>query len=240
MNEKESNKIADYLSKTTTAKPLLDLYLVEKLDVAVHLDLYKKVRDELTASYPNTPYTNQLNSKVLTVEAKLKAQPAAIGREAPEINLPNPDGKKMALSTLRGKVVLLDFWASWCVPCRRANPAVVALYKKYKKQGFDVFSVSFDGVDDRRIAQLGNDADRIQQFTEQQKKAWLNAIKKDQLIWPNHVSELRSWSSQIGQVVYGVNSIPHTFLIDKKGVIRYDNLHGPQLEEAIKKLLAEK
>ncbi len=236
---KKVSEIAKYLQKTTEAKPLFHLYLVEKLDIAVHMDLYKKVRDEMVAAYPNLPYTNQFNSKVLTIEAKLNAQPVAIGREAPEINLPNPDGKKIALSSLRGKVVLLDFWASWCMPCRRTNPAVVALYKKYKKQGFEIYSVSFDGADDRKMASFGGNQEVIANYTVAQKNAWIKAIKDDKLEWKSHVSELRGWSSQVGQV-YQVSGIPRTFLLDRNGLVRFDNLHGAQLEEAIQKLLNEK
>ncbi len=238
-NETDAGKIAKYLEKATESKPLLHLYLVEKLDVVEQLNLYKKVRDELVAKYPSAAYANQFNSKVLTVEAEIKSKPAALGDPAPEINLPNPDGKKMALSELKGKVVLIDFWASWCRPCRMANPHVVKIYEKFNKKGFEVFSVSFDGLDDRRLSMHQGNQQSIAQDMENQKKAWIKAIADDKLSWKYHVSELRSWSSQIARV-YGVNSIPRTFLLDKKGVIRYDNLPPNQLEGAIKKLLAEK
>jgi peroxiredoxin len=137
-----------------------------------------------------------------------------IGAIAPEINLKSPDGKFIALSSLKGKVVLLDFWASWCRPCRAENPNVVRLYNKYKDKGFTVYSVSLD----------------------QKKDKWLAAINQDQLTWSNHVSELTGWKSSAGNK-YGVSSIPKTFLIDAKGkIIAYD-LRGNDLEKKLSEIL---
>lgn len=227
-----------YLQNSTQKRPLMDLFLVEKLDLVANIELYKKVLAELQEAYPNDLYTKQFNSKVLSMEAKINAQPVAIGRPAPEINLPNPEGKKIALSSLKGDVVLLDFWASWCRPCRFTNPHVVEMYQKYKKKGFNVYNVSLDGLDDRRLAMYQNNAASIEQATEMERAKWKQAIKDDKLTWKNHVSELRSWSSAVA-ALYGVNSIPKTFLLDREGIIRYQNLRGEQLEEAIKTLLAE-
>ncbi len=229
----------EYLTNNSEKRPLMDLYLVEKLDLVANIDLYKKVLAELQEAYPNDLYTKQFNSKVLSMEAKINAQPVAIGRPAPEINLPSPSGKKIALSSLKGDVVLLDFWASWCRPCRFANPHVVEMYDKYQRKGFNVYNVSLDGLDDRRLAMYQNNEASIQQATDLERSKWKQAIKDDQLTWKNHVSELRSWSSSVA-ALYGVNSIPKTFLLDRKGVIRYQNLRGEQLEAAIKTLLAEK
>jgi peroxiredoxin len=137
-----------------------------------------------------------------------------IGAIAPEINLKSPDGKLIALSSLKGKVVLLDFWASWCRPCRVENPNVVKLYNKYKDRGFTVYSVSLD----------------------QNKDKWMAAINKDQLTWSNHVSELTGWKSSAGNK-YGVSSIPKTFLIDANGkIIAYD-LRGNDLEKKLSEIL---
>jgi thiol-disulfide isomerase/thioredoxin len=142
-----------------------------------------------------------------------------IGNKAPEITLKNPDGKEIALSTLKGKLVLIDFWASWCGPCRRENPVVVSAYKKFKDQkfknakGFEVYSVSLDHNLD----------------------AWKKGIAQDNLSWDYHVSDLLGWGSA-GAKLYNVRGIPMNFLIDSKGIIVAKNLRGPFLEQELAKL----
>lgn len=145
-----------------------------------------------------------------------------VGDKAIELAYTTPDGKTLALSSLKGKVVLLDFWASWCGPCRMENPYVVAAYNKYKDakfkggKGFTIYSVSLD----------------------QNREAWVKAITKDNLVWANHVSDLGGWQSTAA-AAYGVNSIPTNWLIDQKGVIVGRNLRGPALEQALDNLLAK-
>lgn len=135
-----------------------------------------------------------------------------IGAEAPDITQNQPDGTPLSLSDLRGKIVLVDFWASWCGPCRRENPNVVAAYKKYHDKGFEVLGVSLDKTQDR----------------------WVAAIEKDGLIW-NHVSDLKGWKSEAA-AMYGVRSIPATFLLDREGKIIGKNLRGPALDAKLEEL----
>ena len=137
-----------------------------------------------------------------------------IGSKAPEIALSDLNGKIIKLSSLKGKVVLIDFWASWCRPCRAENPNVVRLYKKYKNKNFTIFSISLD----------------------QDKNKWKDAINQDKLSWPNHVSELSGWRSTPA-TKYGVSSIPKTFLIDKNGIIIGYDLRGEALENKLSELL---
>jgi len=137
------------------------------------------------------------------------------GVDAPDFTMNRPDGTPLKLSDLRGKVLLVDFWASWCGPCRRENPNVVAAYKKYHDKGFDVLGVSLDRTKDR----------------------WLQAIEKDGLTW-NHVSDLKGWKNEAAKL-YGVTSIPSMVLLDAEGKIVARNLRGPALEAKLAELLGE-
>lgn len=197
------------------------------------------VNAKLKQAYPDANFTRR-HSEMLTsmqntiAAARRKGGKFNVGDEAPDIELPGPDGKVRKLSDLRGEVVLLDFWASWCGPCRKDNPKVVKTYKKYKDKGFNIFSVSLDGIHPRRLQSYKTQAD-IDKQLEASKKRWVGAIEKDQLEWDNHVSELKHWNSAVTKL-YGVSSIPQTFLIDRDGKIAALNPRY-NLEEELERVL---
>lgn len=146
-------------------------------------------------------------------EAQKKASSnVKVGQVAPEISLKTPEGKTINLSDLRGKYVLIDFWASWCKPCRAENPNVVRVYNEYKDKGFEILGVSLD----------------------RNKEAWVNAIEQDGLQWP-HVSDLQFWNS-VAAKTYGVSSIPYTVLLDKEGKVIAERLRGPSLEAKLEEI----
>lgn len=143
-----------------------------------------------------------------------------VGSTAPDLKYSDPDGKVISLSSLKGKVVLIDFWASWCPPCRAENPNLVQTYQKYKDKnftagkGFTIYSVSLDKA----------------------KPNWVKAINDDKLEWPYHVSDLKYWNSEAASI-YKVESIPASFLIDANGKILAKNLRGEALGAKLESLL---
>jgi peroxiredoxin len=158
---------------------------------------------------PNSRYVKDF------ADAVDKMRGTTIGQIAPEIALPNPQGEVKKLSDLRGKVVMIDFWAAWCGPCRRENPNVVRLYNKYNSKGFEVFGVSLD----------------------RSKEDWVKAIEKDGLAW-TQVSDLSYFNSEAART-YGIEAIPATILLDKDGKIIARNLRGQALEDKLAELFGE-
>ena len=184
-----------------------------------NLELLRKIETAFMRKYPTSPITGMLTQQLASVESQYESYMRYNSgtMTAPEIALSNPEGKLMKLSALKGKVVLIDFWASWCGPCRKENPNVVRLYKQYKNKGFEIFSVSLD----------------------QDEAAWKAAIVKDELIWPNHVSDLMGWQTPLTQT-YGFQSIPHTVLLNREGNIVGVGLRGEQLEQKLQEELNKK
>ena len=202
------------------------LAALEQLNIEKHSAAYKSVLKSLATSFSDSNYYTMLKKKydASTTARTLPNQPPpkktnrkngqyAAGDEALDIVMADPDGNVRKLSDLRGKVVLLDFWASWCGPCRRENPAVVKAYEKYNSQGFEVFSVSLDSNADK----------------------WKNAIEKDGLVWPYHVCDLQGWKNAASRA-YGISSIPHALLVGRDGVIIETHLRGRALETELEKL----
>lgn len=167
------------------------------------------VANKFKTEKPNTP---NVHIKAF-IQQVMRIQGIQIGSEAPEIALKTPEDNVLKLSSLRGKYILLDFWASWCGPCRRENPNVVRIFNKFKDKDFDIYSVSLD----------------------QERNAWLKAIEKDGMIW-HHVSDLQFWNSAAA-AAYGVQAIPATFLLDKEGKIIAKNLRGEELEKTLEEIL---
>jgi thiol-disulfide isomerase/thioredoxin len=180
------------------------------------LNLASEAYDQIDNSIKIKTINNQIISNQIKTKIKLaeKSQLVAIGQIAPNFSAPNPEGEFVELNKIKGKVTIVDFWASWCKPCRIENPNLVKLYNEYHTKGLEIISVSLD--------------------RESQKDFWINAIEKDQLSWYN-ISNLKFWQEPIAKL-YGVNSIPATFIIDKNGILIAEKLRGSQLDQKIKEL----
>ncbi len=180
-------------------------YLSQEEDFPFLDSLSNRLQKDLPDSKYVKDFTQGVNNMRSTV----------VGATAPEISLPNPQGETKNLSDLRGNVVLIDFWAAWCGPCRRENPNVVKAYNKYNSKGFEVFGVSLD----------------------RNREDWVKAIEKDGLVW-TQVSDLKYFNSEAAQK-YNINAIPATILLDRDGKIIARNLRGAALEEKLEEILGE-
>ena len=202
----------NFLTQNANSPALLPM--LSTIDPNENFKGYEMLVDQIVKGFEGSPTVNQIKAMYLqnksAYEATLFLSP---GKDALDFSQPKLDGTKLKLSDLKGKVVLLDFWASWCGPCRKENPNVVKLYQKYAEKGFTVMSVSLD----------------------KEKTPWQEAIKRDNLMWSNHVSDLKGWSNEAAQL-YKVSGIPFTVLIDKEGKIIQKNLRGEDLESALKSI----
>lgn len=184
--------------------------VLQRLNPEEDWPYFLKVRNGLSMRLKGNPFYDQMANQIAQLENQKKAEASfSPGALAPDIVLPSPEGPEIALSSLRGNYVLIDFWAAWCKPCRIENPNIVKMYKKYEDDNFEIFGVSLD----------------------QHRDKWIEAIAKDELTWPQ-VSDLGFWQSAAAQL-YNVRSIPYTVLLDPEGKIIATKLRGKPLEDKL-------
>lgn len=198
--QKLKNKILE------AAPSLAAYYGIQMIQVENNVEYYDSIVSILNKAYPDNYLVRDLAQKVQL------SRSLAVGAQAPEIALPNPEGEILSLSSLRGNYVLIDFWAAWCRPCRVENPNVVKVYQEYSDKNFEILGVSLDKT----------------------KSAWLQAIEQDGLPWL-HISDLKYWRNEAAQT-YQVKAIPATYLIDPEGKIIAKNLRGASLEAKLKEI----
>jgi peroxiredoxin len=202
-NKTEVARLAGFIKAHPTA--FTSLYLLDNMITVVPENEAQRLYGELGESYKSTSYANNI---LKMIEAK---KVTAVGKIAPDFEQPDTLGKMVKLTDFRGKYVLVDFWASWCIPCREENPNVVKAYERYRDKGFTVLSVSLD--------QPGK------------KEAWLTAIHHDKLTW-TQVSDLKFWNNAVAKL-YGIQSIPQNFLLDKDGKIIAVDIKGKELNKKL-------
>lgn len=206
----------DILSKKIKENPssFASIMAIQQLSPELYLDSYKILDKGLQDKYPTNTDVKAFHKMVEQTEATInRTHTIKIGEEAPDLILQMANGKDLALSNLRGKVVLIDFWASWCGPCRKEIPNVKRCYEKYKAKGFEIYGVSLD----------------------KERDDWIEAISSEGLTWPQ-VSDLKFWES-VAVRTYAVQSIPYTVLIDREGKIIATDLRGADLDKKLAEVL---
>ena len=204
------NNYVDTVSNPIIAVFAMSNFLNPDMDKATFKKFIAKAKSKYTDAPMAIDFAKDVDLAFQKMNRKDGESLFANGTQLPEINIPDVNGKAISLSSLKGKYVLVDFWASWCGPCRAENPNVVAAYNNYKDKGFTIYSISLD--DD--------------------KEKWKQAIAKDKLAWQYHVSELKGWQSDVVHQ-FGIESIPTNYLIDKEGKIIASNLRGKELENIL-------
>jgi peroxiredoxin len=214
-----------FLMADKTKNPANAVFAISQVRDGAEIIAHKQVITNLTKRFPENTLVKSMTDKIAELE---KSQAGAggsdaaggeepssvkVGQVAPDFTLPDPSGKMISLSSFRGKYLLVDFWASWCGPCRQENPNVVKAYQQYKGKNFTILGVSLDKTKDQ----------------------WQKAIQADGLAW-NHVSDLKFWDSAVVPL-YGINAIPTNFLLDPQGKVIATNLRGPALEAKLQEVL---
>jgi peroxiredoxin len=196
----------------TTKSSAIALYALGLGKNQISPEKMKPVMLSLAKRFSDIPEVTSLTTDFFNYIQKLEEKSLS-GQQAPEINLPDPDGKNISLSSFRGKYVLVDFWASWCMPCRQENPNVVASFNRFKDKNFTVLGVSLD----------------------KDKSSWIQAIKADNLTW-SHISDLKYWNSEVVPL-YRIEGIPFNVLVDPEGKIIASNLRGEGLTRKLQEVL---
>jgi len=223
---KEQKEYVKYFIKEnkTSLASLIAIYQIfgrhNIIDEEKNIDLLEFLAENLKENYPTNSHANEIYIRTKKIKVKLTEQEKIRkrlepGNKIPELSLPNVDGQATSIVDYRGKIVLIDFWASWCVPCRRHNPDLVKIYQRYNSRGFEIFGVSLD----------------------YDKDMWIKAIEHDKLTWVQ-VSDIMHWNSPVVKI-FNITAIPYNILIDSEGIIIEHNLSIAELNTKLNEILSK-